>query len=148
MDAMLKEIKAVSEPAPVGEEKNIQTIYFGGGTPSLLNVAEIQKLLEAVYEKYNVSPDAEITLETNPDDIDKIKLDQWKKAGINRLSVGIQSFIENDLTWMNRAHNAVQALHCVSMIREAGFNNFSADLIYGTPTLSDDAWKKKCTKRN
>ena len=118
-----------------------ETIYFGGGTPSLLSTDEIKSLLISATENYNIAADAEITLEANPDDITKNKLHQWKAAGINRLSIGIQSFKQEDLQWMNRAHNAVQALQCINMAREEGFTNFSIDLIYGTPTLSDDDWK-------
>ncbi len=123
-------------------EKPIDTIYFGGGTPSLLSNDEIRKLIEAVNQAYNVSADAEITLEANPDDINKNKLREWKRAGINRLSIGIQSFKEKDLHWMNRVHNADQALQCITMVKDAGFTNYSVDLIYGTPTLEDDDWKK------
>ena len=123
-------------------DDKIETIYFGGGTPSLLNEEELKKLLDAAHRKYNVSKDAEITLEANPDDIDKNKLLSWKQAGINRLSVGIQSFKNEDLLWMNRAHNAEQALNCIYKIKDAGFNNFSVDLIYGTPTLTDIDWQK------
>ena len=137
IDAMIKEL-SLSETF----ENKIETIYLGGGTPSLLNAEELKKLLFAVYKKYNVSPDAEITLEANPDDINKKKLTEWKSAGVNRLSIGIQSFKEEDLLWMNRAHNAVQALLCIKQVKDAGFQNFSVDLIYGIPTLSDDDWEK------
>ena len=142
IDAMLNEIKAPSQPPPVGEEKKMETIYFGGGTPSLLNAEQIKKLLTAVYQKYNVDEDAEITLEANPDDITAIKLAEWKSVGINRFSIGIQSFNQQDLEWMNRAHDAEQALQCIELVKNAGFQNYSVDLIYGTPTLSDDDWKK------
>ncbi|MEO5782422.1 MAG: radical SAM family heme chaperone HemW [Ginsengibacter sp.] len=142
IDAMVNEIKTPSQPPPVGEEKEMETIYFGGGTPSLLNAEEIKKLLTAVYQKYNVDGDAEITLEANPDDITAIKLAEWKSVGINRLSIGIQSFNQEDLEWMNRVHNAEQALHCIELVKSAGFQNYSVDFIYGTPTLSDDDWKK------
>ena len=137
MDAMMKELTLSSS------KKNIvETIYFGGGTPSLLNAAEIKKLLTAVYQNYNVSNNAEITLEANPDDITEIKLSEWRSLGINRFSIGIQSFQQKDLEWMNRAHNAEQALHCIELVKSTGFKNFSVDLIYGTPTLSDGDWKK------
>jgi len=123
-------------------ENGINTIYFGGGTPSLLTGDELKKLLEVTYKTYSINADPEITLEANPDDINKNVLKEWRSAGISRLSVGIQSFSDEDLAWMNRAHNAVQALHSVQLIKDAGFENFSADLIYGTPTLKDDDWKK------
>ena len=119
----------------------INTIYFGGGTPSLLNIEEIKKLLKAVKDVYDIVDDAEITLEANPDDINENKLSEWKAAGINRLSIGIQSFKQEDLEWMNRAHNSEQARQCISMVNNAGFTNYSVDLIYGMPTLEDDEWK-------
>ena len=119
----------------------IDTIYFGGGTPSLLSANEISSIISSIQTNYNVSADAEITLETNPDDINSEKLDSWKSTGINRFSIGIQSFIERDLKWMNRAHNAEQALNSIQLAREAGFENFSIDLIFGTPGLSDEEWE-------
>ncbi|MEP6594821.1 MAG: radical SAM family heme chaperone HemW [Ginsengibacter sp.] len=119
----------------------ISTIYFGGGTPSLLSIDEIKKLLETTKEVYNIATDTEITLEANPDDINENKLSQWNEAGVNRLSIGIQSFNQQDLQWMNRAHNEEQALQCISMVKKAGFASYSLDLIYGTPTLEDDEWK-------
>jgi oxygen-independent coproporphyrinogen-3 oxidase len=89
---------------------------------------------------------AEITLEANPDDISLMKLDELKAIGINRLSIGVQSFFEEDLTWMNRAHNAKQANDCISLSKQAGFDNISIDLIYGTPTLSDERWQENVQK--
>ncbi len=139
IDAMLKEL-VLSKSVYLDDA--LETIYFGGGTPSILNEQEIRKLLNAVYENYNVLPDAEITLEANPDDINEARLAEWKSLGINRFSIGIQSFQNIDLSWMNRAHNAEQALLCIHQIKAAGFKNFSVDLIYGTPNLSDEDWKK------
>lgn len=123
---------------PVGSM--VETIYFGGGTPSILDVEEINSLLGFIHSNYRVAPGAEVTLEANPDDINKEKLSSWKKSGINRLSIGIQSFIERDLKWMNRAHNAEQARACIMMAQSSGFDNLSVDLIYGTPGLTDDEW--------
>lgn len=120
----------------------IETVYFGGGTPSLLSEKEISSILSAIKNNYSISSDAEITLEANPDDINFQKLMDWKNAGVNRLSIGIQSFLERDLLWMNRAHNAQQAVNSIHLTREAGFNNFSIDLIFGTPRLSDEEWEK------
>ncbi|SHF74064.1 oxygen-independent coproporphyrinogen-3 oxidase [Cnuella takakiae] len=120
----------------------IATIYFGGGTPSLLDAGEIAHLLHTIRQHYTVLPDAEITLEANPDDINTEKLEAWKEGGINRLSIGIQSFFESDLRWMNRAHNAGQARRCIELAQAAGFHNISIDLIYGTPGLSDEAWRQ------
>ena len=120
----------------------INTIYFGGGTPSLLTSNEIKMLLKTVKQFYPTDDNAEVTLEANPDDINQNKLREWKAAGINRLSVGIQSFKEEDLQWMNRAHSAEQALQCIGLIHDEGFTNFSIDLIYGTPILKDEDWKR------
>ena len=124
------------------KENVINTIYFGGGTPSLLTAGEIKKLLAAAHQYCNVATDAEITLEANPDDITGIRLAEWRSLGINRFSIGIQSFRQEDLEWMNRVHNSEQALHCIELVKNAGFRNYSVDLIYGTPTLSDDDWKR------
>jgi oxygen-independent coproporphyrinogen-3 oxidase len=120
-------------------QKPVTSIYFGGGTPSLLLALHINDLLNKLKEVFNVEKYAEITLEANPDDITKDQLLVWKSMGINRLSIGVQSFDEADLQWMNRAHNANHALNC---LQEAvkHFDNITIDLIYGTPTLSDEQW--------
>lgn len=123
-------------------QEKTETIYFGGGTPSLLDESEIGGILDAIQRNYNVDDNAEITLEANPDDINEEKLFAWKKSGINRLSIGIQSFVDRDLIWMNRAHNASQALQSITLAKDAGFDNFSIDLIFGTPGLPDDEWQK------
>lgn len=138
-------VEAIAKEAvlqqPYLQNESIATIYFGGGTPSLLEADEIGHLLDTIRQHYAVQPDAEVTLEANPDDITLEKLDNWKSAGINRLSIGIQSFWESDLQWMNRAHNAEQAKACVELAHAAGFHNISIDLIYGTPGLTDERWK-------
>ncbi|GEO10669.1 coproporphyrinogen III oxidase [Segetibacter aerophilus] len=120
----------------------VSTIYFGGGTPSILPSSEIDAVLSQLSKTFTIEPGAEITLEANPDDITPEKLQEWKQIGINRLSIGIQSFFEEDLAWMNRAHNAEQAQNCIHLAQDAGFFNLTIDLIYGTPTLSDEHWKK------
>jgi oxygen-independent coproporphyrinogen III oxidase len=120
----------------------IDTIYFGGGTPSICTKDDMQSMIEKIYAVYKVSPSAEITIETNPDDITPEKLKEWKELGVNRLSIGIQSFFEEDLMWMNRAHNAVQSKECIEQALQAGFTNMSIDLIYGTPLLTDEKWKQ------
>ena len=120
----------------------INTVYVGGGTPSLLAPAEISQIMQQLHACFTLAPDAEITLEANPDDISMDNLKSWQATGINRLSVGIQSFFEDELRWMNRAHNAVQAHRCIEQITAAGFSNFSIDLIYGSPLLSDAAWQQ------
>ncbi|MEP7318709.1 MAG: radical SAM family heme chaperone HemW [Panacibacter sp.] len=122
--------------------EKVTTIYFGGGTPSLLSVENLKAMLGTLYKLFNIDTDSEITLEANPDDINSTKLNEWKSIGINRLSIGVQSFFEEDLKWMNRAHNAEQALQSIELAQAFGFNNITIDLIYGTPTLSDEKWKQ------
>ena len=120
-------------------DQPIETIYFGGGTPSLLNVGQLKAVIEAVYTHFKVATAIECTLEANPDDINSDKLNEWKQAGINRLSIGIQSFQAEALSWMNRAHSVEQSHTAIELAQAAGFDNISIDLIYGTPTLSEDA---------
>ena len=136
--AMQQELLLRKHYLPQGTTLN--TIYFGGGTPSILNPAQLLALLATIQQHYNVAADAEITLEANPDNINATQLQAWKNAGVNRLSIGIQSFAEVDLQWMNRAHNATQALDSIRLAQEAGFHNLTIDLIYGTPTLTDEQW--------
>jgi oxygen-independent coproporphyrinogen III oxidase len=124
---------------PGGEP--IGTIYFGGGTPSLCTVEELAGMIEKLHANFTVEPGVEITLEVNPDDITMERLREWRSAGINRLSIGIQSFFEEDLRWMNRAHTARQAIDNLEMVRNV-FDNMSVDLIYGSPGLSDAKWKE------
>ncbi len=121
--------------------ESISTIYFGGGTPSLLNQEETKNILDKIRERFNVLPGAEITLEANPDDINEEKLIAWKNAGVNRLSIGVQSFFEEDLQWMNRAHTTAQSIRNLQLAKNH-FQNITIDLIYGLPTLSDDKWKQ------
>jgi len=118
-------------------DQPIETIYFGGGTPSLLNASQLKAIIEAVYTHFKIAPAIECTLEANPDDIDSDKLNEWKQAGINRLSIGIQSFQADALSWMNRAHSIEQSHNAIKLAQEAGIHNISIDLIYGTPTLSN-----------
>ncbi len=141
--ALLKEMVLQKEYL---QNESIQTIYFGGGTPSLLEKNELTKLIAQLHNQYTIDTNAEFTLEANPDDIEASKLQSWKDAGINRLSIGIQSFFEEDLKWMNRAHNATQAANCLEMARASGFDNISIDLIYGTPTLTDEKWHQNVNK--
>ena len=139
LSAMLKEISMRSGEV-AGE--TIQTIYFGGGTPSLLSYDELMAFFEKIYTTFNVSHDAEITLEANPDDLSKEQLKMFKRTPVNRFSIGIQSFRDEDLKMMNRAHNAEQAERCALDAADAGFENLSVDLIFGLPSLSFDAWKE------
>lgn len=142
IDAIIKEINLTPHFSSKTEESPIKTIYFGGGTPSILSITDIRKILEAIHQNFNIDLQAEITLEANPDDITNLSLAEWLAAGINRLSVGIQSFTDEELTWMNRSHSAKESLHCLDKIKNSGFDNFSIDLIYGSPLLEDHNWKK------
>lgn len=124
-----------------GELKNetVKTIYFGGGTPSLLTRDELRFLIDAVYKNFNVTENPEITLEANPDDLSNDVIIQLSKSPINRLSIGVQSFFERDLKLMNRAHNAKEAMQCLELATQY-FDNISIDLIYGIPGLTNEAW--------
>ncbi len=119
----------------------LQSIYLGGGTPSLLTGYELEALFETIYQYFRVAPDAEITLEANPDDLDEPYLTQLRQTPVNRLSLGIQSFSDEDLRWMNRAHDAAEARRCIEQVQAAGYHNLTCDLIYGAPTTSDAQWE-------
>lgn len=119
----------------------IQTIYFGGGTPSLLSAQEINQIFDKINSTFSIAPEAEITLEANPDDLTLEKLEAFQQTPINRLSIGIQSFSEADLKYMNRAHNAQEASACLENALSMGFENLTIDLIYGTPTTSHAQWE-------
>jgi oxygen-independent coproporphyrinogen-3 oxidase len=120
---------------------NVETIYFGGGTPSLLSSEELQQIFETIYSNFKVSENPEITLEANPDDLSKEQIHKFTNSQINRLSIGIQSFFEEDLKLMNRAHNASEALESIKEAKQY-FENISIDLIYGIPGMSSERWKK------
>ncbi len=138
-------VKAICREASLRKDfiqEPISTLYFGGGTPSLLLASELDLILSTLQEHYKIGADTEITLEANPDDITNEKLSQWFNTGVNRLSIGIQSFFEEDLQWMNRAHNAIQAKDCIENAQIAGFNNLTIDLIYGTPGLTNERWQQ------
>jgi oxygen-independent coproporphyrinogen-3 oxidase len=119
----------------------VETIYFGGGTPSVLSNDEINFLIAEVYKNYNVVENPEITLEANPDDLSSERIFELSKSPINRLSIGIQSFYEEDLKMMNRAHNSAEAINCLKEATKY-FDNISIDLIYGIPGMSDEMWKQ------
>ena len=123
------------------ENEIVETIYFGGGTPSVLTNEEINFLISEVYKNYKVAENPEITLEANPDDLSSERILALSKSPINRLSIGIQSFYENDLKMMNRAHNSAEAIKCLQEATQY-FDNISLDLIYGIPGMSDEMWKK------
>ncbi|WP_194850271.1 radical SAM family heme chaperone HemW [Nonlabens antarcticus] len=123
----------------------IETIYFGGGTPSVLESTAIDEIIETIYAHYEVIVDPEITLEANPDDLTPQIIEDLALTKINRLSIGVQSFFEADLQLMNRAHNAAEAVDCISLSRKR-FPNISIDLIYGIPGLTDDRWRENLSK--
>ncbi|MCF8294028.1 MAG: radical SAM family heme chaperone HemW [Chitinophagaceae bacterium] len=120
----------------------VDTIYFGGGTPSLLSKGELIAILDKIHNTFRVHDTIECTLEANPDDLSSDTLIALNDAGINRLSIGIQSFFDEDLQYMNRSHDAAQAARCIDAARDAGIENVSIDLIFGYPLLSDDKWKQ------
>ncbi|WP_196885499.1 radical SAM family heme chaperone HemW [Aureivirga sp. CE67] len=124
------------------EKETIETIYFGGGTPSLLSIAEIKQILNTIYTNFSVVENPEITLEANPDDLSTEKLMDLSKTPINRLSIGIQSFFEEDLQFMNRAHSAIEARKCIEEAQKVGFENITIDLIYGVPNMEEAKWRK------
>ncbi len=127
-------------------DKTIETIYFGGGTPSLLSEKESFLILEKIYKLYNVSKDAEITFECNPDDLLDDKLRELKRLEVNRLSIGLQSFNEEELVWMNRAHTAKESEFSVKRAQDKGFENITIDLIYGSKFSNITNWKKTLDK--
>lgn len=142
VNALCKELE-LRKKEFFGEQ--VATIYFGGGTPSVLETAEIKQLIEAVREHYNVVDNPEITLEANPDDLSEEKILQLAISPINRLSIGIQSFFEEDLKLMNRAHNALEAEKCLQLASQH-FDNISIDLIYGMPNMTLERWKQNIDK--
>ena len=133
--ALAKEIEMRSHPIT----EPIETIYFGGGTPSILSVADLRFLIDSVYENYNVIENPEITVEANPDDLTKNRIIELSKNKVNRLSIGIQSFFEDDLKMMNRAHNSEEAKKSLEIATQY-FDNISIDLIYGIPEMSNEKW--------
>lgn len=131
----------------IGMRKNeiietIETIYLGGGTPSLLNQTELERIFDILYSNFNIIDNPEVTLEANPDDLTKQQIQILKATPINRLSIGIQSFFNEDLKFMNRVHNSEQAINSVRNAQNVGFENISIDLIYGGQTTTDEMWQK------
>lgn len=120
--------------------EKVETVYFGGGTPSILSIEELQSVMAALQASFEIDPQAEVTLEANPDTLSLEYLESLGSLGVNRLSIGIQSFFENDLRYLGRRHHAEHARACVDLARKAGFSNISLDLIYGLPTSDADQW--------
>lgn len=123
-------------------KETIESVYFGGGTPSLMKEHHLQKIMDAVFTHFSVADNAEITLEANPDDISREQLQSFKKNSINRLSMGVQTFNDSELQYLNRTHDAVKALKSIEMSRKAGFENLTIDLIYGLPNSTPESWNK------
>jgi oxygen-independent coproporphyrinogen-3 oxidase len=121
------------------ENETVETIYFGGGTPSILEISDLKFLIDEVYKHYNIAENPEITIEANPDDLSEERIIELSKTPINRLSIGIQSFFEEDLQLMNRAHNSEEAKKCLEIATQY-FDNISVDLIYGTPGMNNERW--------
>ncbi|MDR6406170.1 oxygen-independent coproporphyrinogen-3 oxidase [Chryseobacterium ginsenosidimutans] len=128
------------------QNKNLQSLYFGGGTPSILSADEIKSLIDEVLKYFSFENDIEVTLEANPDDLDKDFLKGLSNSPVNRLSIGTQSFFEADLRLMNRAHSASEAEDSIKRSQDFGFENLSIDLIYGSPTSNLEIWKENLNK--
>lgn len=141
--AILKEIDLRKDYL---QDKHIETIYFGGGTPSVLDHQEAGAIIDKINQHFTVSSNAEITFETNPDDLSPDYLSNLQKLGINRLSIGIQSFHDDDLLWMNRRHNGKEAENVVKLAQDIGFTNINVDLIYGLPALTPGKWQYNIDK--
>jgi oxygen-independent coproporphyrinogen-3 oxidase len=143
LQALLQEIRLQKHYL---DNETIETIYFGGGTPSLLAADEINQLIDTITQLHVVAPMAEITLEANPDDLDQQKVKALRQTPVNRFSIGIQSFFDEDLAWMNRVHRSNEAEASVKRAQDAGFENITADLIYAYPLLSNQKWKHNLSK--
>ena len=140
---MLKSMhKEIKERKDYLNGKEVSSIYFGGGTPSILSISEIKHLIQTIYTLYSVNEDAEITVECNPDDLTGPKLSSYKKIGVNRLSIGVQSFADADLKFMNRSHNAKETIKSIELAKKVGFENITIDLIYGLPNQTLKQWRK------
>jgi len=143
LQALVKEIHLQKNYV---DGETIETIYFGGGTPSLLSVDEINLLTDAIAGLHSIASNAEITIEANPDDLNKAKSQSYLQTGINRFSIGIQSFFDDDLEWMNRVHRASEAEASIKRAQDTGFENLTIDLIYGYPLLSKEKWEYNLDK--
>ena len=137
IEAMLIEIESRKDYL---EDKNLTSIYFGGGTPSILNNSLLERLFKAIRKHFSILENAEITFEANPEDLTEEKLQFWHSCGINRLSIGIQSFHQKDLDWMNRIHNLEQSQKALDLVDAFGKMEYSLDLIFGSETTSDEIW--------
>lgn len=144
INAICKEIELKKNK--LSNNEKIATIYFGGGTPSLLVEEELAQILDVIYKNYRLEEKIEFTLECNPDDIDVAKLQYFKKNGVNRLSIGVQSFFDDDLKFFNRAHNQQQAEKSILLSQDIGIDNITIDLIYNSPLLTLKKWEQNLDK--
>lgn len=144
VQALVKEIESRKNQLT----SQIDTIYFGGGTPSLLEINDLNLLIDALYKNYNIANKIEFTLECNPDDLSKEKLKELNSVGVNRLSIGVQSFNNDELQFFNRAHNFSEAETSIKLSQDVGFDNITIDLIYGSPILTDEMWLNNLQKVN
>ncbi|WP_430405670.1 radical SAM family heme chaperone HemW [Fluviicola sp.] len=140
VDMLCKEIEIRAKD---WKQEQFETIYFGGGTPSVLTTNQLDQLISRVKENYQLSNSVEITMECNPDDCSLENLSSWKELGVNRLSIGIQSFNDEQLKWMNRSHQAADSLNAVRNAKEVGFDELSLDLMYGLPNMTLEEWKEQ-----
>ncbi len=143
--AIIKEIELQKGYFNNGKDEtktDIDTLYFGGGTPSLLSPVELQEIFDAIHKHFSIKTNAEITIETNPEDLSEEKIIAYRNLEINRLSIGVQSFFDEDLQYLNRPHNAQKAIDSIKNSQNQGFKNITIDLIYAIPTLTDEKWKR------
>ena len=145
VDAVCKEIKSLP-PAPPKEEGSLGTIYLGGGTPSQLTISQLQQIFDTIYIYNKVENDAEVTIEMNPDDVNKETAEALRKLPVNRISMGAQTFSDERLRFLRRRHNASQVKEAVETLRQAGFKNISIDLMYGFPNQTLEEWKADIEK--
>lgn len=139
VNALVKEVELRKDEV----QSQVNTIYFGGGTPSVLTEKELECIISVLHRNFSIDPNAEITLEANPEDINSENLKIWKSCGINRLSIGIQSFSDDILRWMNRNHSALQSISSVKLAQDIGLTNISIDLIYGVHSRTLSEWKNE-----
>ena len=143
LDAIIQEIALQKKYLP---NQIIHTIYFGGGTPSILSGSDLSRIIDTVYQNFTIAPNPEITLEANPDDLNIQKIKEIRQTQINRFSIGVQSFFDDDLKWMNRAHIAAESESAIKRAQDNGFDNLNIDLIYGFPLLTPQKWNANLQK--
>ena len=140
VEAVIKEIQLRSTHSPWSRAK-FNTLYFGGGTPSVLTKDQISKIITSLYSSLNINPNLkEATIEVNPEDVNEESLRDWLECGFDRISIGVQSFDDSQLEWMNRKHSALEAINSVKLAKKEGFEKISIDLIYGLPNKSQNSW--------